>query len=65
MKIDEKYLIDGALGTVVVIVEEALYSDRYPMAEWAGVLKSGILVEDERAGLVHYPDLDDLTVEKV
>lgn len=65
MQIGDKYLIDGYLGTIVAIVDEGLYSDLYPMPKWASVLKSGILVEDQQAGLIHYPDLDDLTLEKV
>jgi hypothetical protein len=65
MQIGDKYLIDGYLGTIVAIVDEGLYSDLYPMSKWADVLKSGILVEDQQAGLIHYPDLNDLTLEKV
>ncbi len=65
MQISKKYLIDGSLGTIVAIVDEGLYADHYPETEWADVLKSGILVEDEQAGLIHYPDLDDLTIEKL
>ncbi|WP_077148297.1 hypothetical protein [Sphingopyxis sp. KK2] len=65
MQIGEKYLIDGYLGTIVVVVAEDSYSDLYPKAEWADVLKSGILVEDEQAGLIHYSNLDDHIVEKV
>jgi len=65
MQIGEKYLIDGILGKIVAIVDDGLYSDLYPATEWATVLKSGILVEDEQAGLTHYPDLDGLTLEKL
>jgi hypothetical protein len=65
MQIGKKYLIDGCLATIVAIVDQGLYSDRYPATEWADALKSGILVEDEQAGLIHYPDLDDLKIEKL
>jgi len=65
MQIGEKYLIDGYLATIVVIVDEGLYSDRYPETEWRDVLKRGILVEDEQAGLIHYSDLDNHRIEKL
>jgi hypothetical protein len=56
MKHGDKGLIDGMKATVLCDVDAGEYSAAYPSAEWADVLKSGILVETTEIGVAHYPD---------
>jgi hypothetical protein len=44
------------VATVLCDVDAGEYSTEYPAADWADVLKSGILVETIEIGRVHYPD---------
>jgi len=43
-------------GVVVACLDRCEYSRDFPEAEWA-YLGSGILVETDFAGLIHYPEL--------
>jgi hypothetical protein len=56
MKPGDKVLIDGVTAIVLCDVDAAEYTTEYPAAEWADVLKTGILVEATDIGVVHYPD---------
>ncbi len=51
---DNVRLAAGDCGVVVAVIEIDLFSQLYPRKEWA-YLGSGVLVESERAGLIHYP----------
>jgi len=56
MKPGDKVLIDGMTATALCDVDAGEYSTGYPAADWADVLKTGILVDTLEIGLVHYPD---------
>jgi hypothetical protein len=50
MKPGDKVRIDGMKATVLCDVDAGEYSTEYPAADWADVLKSGILVETIEIG---------------
>lgn len=58
-----RYRIDGYPATVLGIVTSRQFVAEYPEDEWADFLETGILVKDDMAGLVHYPDLEDIRIE--
>jgi hypothetical protein len=43
-------------ATVLCDVDAEEYSTGYAAADWADVLKTGILVDTVEIGVVHYPD---------
>ena len=59
MKPGDKVFIDGMVATVLCDVDAEEYSAEYPAAEWAAVLKTGILVMTAEAGRVHYSDASE------
>jgi len=62
MRIGERVIIDGYPATIVALPAERSFADDYPSTEW-GHLKTGLLVVDDAAGLVHYPDLSALNIK--
>ena len=52
-------LWEGAQGRVVCSLDTGEFAAAYPREQWAH-LRSGLLVESDRAGLLHYrlPDED-------
>ena len=56
MKPGDKVLVDGMIGTVLCDVDAGEYSAEYTAADWADLLKTGLLVMTAEAGLIHYPD---------
>ena len=63
MRVGGRYLIEGYPATVVGILADCQFDAEYPADEWAEVLKTGILVKDDQAGLMHYPDLEGIRIE--
>ena len=61
MKPGDKVRIDGLVATVLCDVDAGEYSADYPAAEWADVLKTGLLVMTTEMGLTHYPDASEAT----
>ncbi len=59
MKPGDRVLIDEWVATVCCDVDAGEYSADYTASEWADVLKTGILVMTEEAGLIHFPDARD------
>jgi hypothetical protein len=59
MKPGDKVLLDGMVATVLCNVDANEYSAEYPAAEWAAVLKTGILVMTSETGLTHCPDASE------
>jgi len=59
MKPGDKVLLDGRVATVLCDVDAGEYSADYPAAEWASILKTGILVMTEETGLTHCPDASE------
>lgn len=58
VSIDTKYK-----GVVVANIEAGDYSDNYPKEEWSH-LKTGVLIDTDFGGLVHY-DQEGLIAEEV
>ncbi len=50
---DRVKLWEGCLGVVVASLDQNEYAASYPRAEWE-YLKSGVLIESDKAGLIHY-----------
>ena len=50
---DRIKLWEGCYGTVVCSIDDDAYTPEYPKAEWA-YLKSGVLINSDQAGLIHY-----------
>jgi hypothetical protein len=51
----------GLTGRVVANLDSREFSPGLPRSEWE-YLSSGIIVESDEAGLVHYPDARELTI---
>jgi hypothetical protein len=63
IRVGGRYIIDGYPATVIGIVADRQFVAEYPAHDWADVLGTGILVKDDQAGLIHYPDLGDIRIE--
>jgi len=63
IRVGGRYLINGHPATVVGILADRQFDAEHPADEWADVLGTGILVRDDQAGLIHYPDLGDIRIE--
>ncbi|MHC1727309.1 MAG: hypothetical protein AB9866_15105 [Syntrophobacteraceae bacterium] len=50
---DKVMLWEGCYGVVVASIDNGQYTPGYPEAEW-DYLKAGILVDSDKAGLIHY-----------
>lgn len=57
MRVGDCIHIDGLDGRVVANISQMDFSAEYPAETWAW-LGTGILVETEEIGLVHYPGND-------
>ncbi|WP_063689284.1 hypothetical protein [Bradyrhizobium stylosanthis] len=64
MEIGDRIRIGGMTGRVVALISEGRFSPAYPAEQWA-CLEKGTLVETDEAGLVHYPTLEGLEVERI
>jgi hypothetical protein len=62
VQIADRIKVDGHAGTVVALLHERVFASEYPASVW-DYLETGILVVDDEAGLIHYPDLSGLRVE--
>jgi hypothetical protein len=65
LKVGEKYLVDGYPATVVAIPATRTFDPKFPAEEWLAVWPTGIVVEDDQAGLIYYPDLEGLRIEPI
>ncbi len=45
-------------GVVVCVIETGMFTTEYPAEDWAG-LEKGMLVMTDKAGLIHYEELDE------
>ena len=50
---DKVKLWEGCVGTVVASIDNGEYSNNYPKEEWE-YLKAGVLIDSDKAGLIHY-----------
>ena len=50
---DRVKLWEGCLGVVVASLDGNEFTASYPRADWE-YLKSGVLIESDKAGLIHY-----------
>ena len=62
---DKVQYSDGSIGVVVCSMDTDEYSASYTKDQWS-YLKTGIMVESKRMGLVHYeePDEDMVLIER-
>jgi hypothetical protein len=61
VRIGDRVTVDGHPATVVALLSEMAFADGYSPADWA-YLETGILVVDDAAGLIHYPDLKSIRI---
>ena len=59
VKIDARYR-----GTVVACIAESKYLPPHTAGQWEQ-LKSGVMIDTDFGGLVHYPDESDLADDKI
>lgn len=50
---DSVKLWEGCYGVIVCSLDTNEYTVDYPKEEW-GYLKTGVLIESDKAGLIHY-----------
>jgi hypothetical protein len=55
---DKVKLWDGCYGIVVCSIDTDEYTADYPNEEWE-YLKIGVMIDSDKAGLVHYPKPDE------
>ena len=62
---DEVDLGGGMTGVVVCSIDDGLAAPNFPAAEWRE-LKTGVLVNSEQAGLIHFaePNVDLVLVRR-
>jgi hypothetical protein len=51
-------------GTVVANIDRREYSASHTAAEW-GYLRTGVMIDTDFGGLVHYPDQASLNAERI
>ena len=64
MLVGDRVRVDGSPGVVVAILAEHSFAEGYSAHEWAH-LGAGLLVLDDQAGLIHYPDIDGLQIDVI
>ncbi len=64
MAIGDRIRIQGMTGRIVALISEGKFASDHPATQWA-YLEVGILVDTDEAGLIHYPDLDGIEIEKI
>lgn len=58
MRVGDKVRVwEGCVGTIVCAVDDNEYSQDFSKADWQ-YLKTGVLVDTDKAGLIHYPTDD-------
>ncbi|TKB88863.1 MAG: hypothetical protein E8D40_14860 [Nitrospira sp.] len=58
MRVGDKVKVwEGCTGVIVCVLDDDQYSGDFPKAEW-NYLKTGVLVDTDKAGLIHYPTDD-------
>lgn len=55
---DTVKLWEGCSGVVVCSMDDDEYTPEYPREEWS-YLKTGVMIDSDQAGLIHYPRLTD------
>lgn len=54
---DKVTVWEGCVGTIVCSLDDNEYSQDFSKADWE-YLKTGVLVDTDKAGLIHYPTDD-------
>lgn len=55
---DKVKLWEGCSGVVVCSMDDDEFAPEYPREEWS-YLKTGVMIDSDQAGLIHYPRLAD------
>ncbi len=53
---DKVSLGGGMNGIVVCSIDDNQFSTAFPESDWREVLKTGVLINSEQAGLIHFPE---------
>jgi hypothetical protein len=64
MEIGDRVRVDGMTGVVVAILSEGKFAHAYPADQWE-YLKVGVLIDTVEAGLVHFPDLNGIVIDRI
>ncbi len=64
LEIGDRIRIQGVTGLVVALISEGKFTPDHPADKWA-YLKTGMLVDTDDAGLIHYPSLHGIEIEKI
>ena len=48
---------EGCVGVVVASMDTDEYSSEHPKEQW-GYLKVGVMIDTDKAGLIHFPEPD-------
>jgi hypothetical protein len=64
MELRDRIRIQGMTGVVVALISDGKFAESHPADQWAH-LKHGALILTDEAGLIHYPSLDGIDVEKI
>lgn len=64
MRVGDRISVNGHACTVVALLADKTYAPAFPPEEWS-YLETGILVEDDGAGVIHYADLTNLHIESL
>jgi hypothetical protein len=57
-----RYVIDGYPCTIVGIPILGQFAKGYPAEDWGAFPGTGLLVQDDAAGLIHYPEMAGITI---
>lgn len=55
---DRLKLWEDCYGTVVCSIDDGQYTAEYPEEHWS-YLRSGVLIDSNKTGLIHYTELED------
>lgn len=55
---DKVKMWDGCYGVVVCSIDSGDYTSSFPESEW-GYLKTGVVINSEQAGILHYTESDE------
>ncbi len=64
MEIGDRIRIQGMTGLVVALISDGKFDPDHPAEQWA-YLEVGMLVDTKEAGLIHYPNMDGIEIEKL
>jgi len=65
ISVSDRVLMDGGItGTVVCSIDDGVGSEGFSIDEWK-YLKTGIIIQSDEAGIIHYKPTDAKNIKKV